>query len=252
MDTKKTYFELVKSVLDTIYHDENAQENLEKAVTLIAEATKRGELIYIIGPGGHSNMAAEECMCRAGVLANINPMIDATNLFNGTVKSRLLQRNPAYAAGVLDQYYIPEGSVLIIVNAYGINALTVELAMEAKRRNLVVVAISSLDHSSKALPNQPGRHPSKKTLYDVADIYINNHMPFGDATIEIEGVDQPLAPVSTIANSFVIQTLMLRAVEKTVEIGGTPDVWRSINLPGGDEYDERLFSEYGKRIKYLL
>ena len=252
MNAAAKYREIVLNVINQITSDDKNTANIEKAAQLIANATLKDELVYIIGTGGHSNMVAEECMCRAGVLANIDPMIDATNLFNGTVKSRMLQRNPAYAAGVLDQYYIPSGAVLIINNSYGINALTIEIAMEAKRRGIITIGISSPDHFNNTPLNHAGRHPSNKTLFEVVDIPIDNHMPHGDATIEIEGCVQPVGPVSTIASVFALQSILIRAVEIAIEKGGDPDVWRSINLPGGDEYDAHLFEKYGCRIKYLL
>lgn len=250
-NAQKAYYERLVGCIDGIYNDEENAKRIEEAANLIAEETLKDRLIYIIGSGGHSNMVAEECMCRAGVFANINPMLDATNLFNGTVKSRMLQRNPDYAAGVLDQYYIPEGSVLIIVNAYGINALTIGLALEGKKRGLKTIAISSPDHYNNTPADQPGRHPSKKNIGDVVDILLDNHMPHGDATIDV-GLDQKIAPVSTILSCFTLHMTLARAVEIVKEKGGTPDIWRSINLPGGDAYNVRLFSEYGKRIKYLL
>lgn len=252
MSAQKDYFERVIQCINDIYNDDATRQNMEKAAELIAEQSVKGNLIYIVGAGGHSNMIAEECMCRAGVLANINPMIDATNLFNGTVKSRLLQRNPDYASGVLDQYNIPEGSVLIINNAYGINALTIGLAMEGKKRGLHTIAITSPDHYNHTPLDQPGRHPSKQNIGDVVEILLDNHMPHGDAVVEVEGVDQKIGPLSTILGVFTLQMTLTRAVEKIKEMGGTPDIWRSINLPGGDAYNVRLFSEYGKRIKYLL
>jgi len=252
MNIFERYKHNVLNVIEGISSDEENKRNIEKAATMIAEATLRDELIYVVGPGGHSNMIAEECMCRAGVLANINPMLDATNLFNGTVKSRLLQRNPAYAAGVLDQYYIPEGAILIINNSYGINALTIELGLEAKKRNIKTIGISSKDHFNNTPKNHAGRHPSNKNMFDVVDVCLDNHMPHGDATILIDGCEQPVGPVSTIACVFILQMALIRAVEITIERGGNPDIWRSINLPGGDEYDERLFRKYGCRVKYLL
>ena len=197
-------------------------------------------------------MVSEECMCRAGVLANINPMLDATNLFNGTTKSRILQRNPAYAAGVLDEYYIPEGAILIINNSYGINALTIELALEARKRKIRTIGISSSAHFKNTPKGHTGRHPSNQNIFDVVDVPLDNHMPHGDAIIDIPGCEQPVGPVSTIASIFLLQNVLIRSVERITEKGGNPDVWRSYNIPGGDAYDEHLFKKYGCRVKYLL
>ena len=252
MNAREDYKQRVLKCINAVFDDKRNDESIEKAAELIADASVRGELIYIVGPGGHSNMIAEECMCRAGVLANIDPMIDVTNLFNGTVKSRLLQRNASYASGVLDQYYIPKGGVLIINNAYGINALTVELAIEAGQRGIHTIGISSPDHFNNTPKNQAGRHPSQKNINEVVEILLDNHMEHGDANVHIDKVDQNVGPVSTIAGVFTLQLLLIRAVEKIVGKGGTPDIWRSINLPGGDEDNVRLFKDYGNRVKYLL
>ena len=117
---------------------------------------------------------------------------------------------------------------------------------------VVTIAITSPDHYNHTPLDQPGRHPSKQNIGDVVEILLDNHMPHGDAVVEVEGVDQKIGPLSTILGVFTLQMTLTRAVEKIKEMGGTPDIWRSINLPGGDAYNVRLFSEYGKRIKYLL
>ena len=252
MSSVERYREIVLGVVNGVLDDEKNKDNIEKAAEMIAESSIRDELIYIVGPGGHSTMTCEECMCRTGVLANINPMLDVTNLLNGTTKSRILQRNPSYAAGVLDSYYVPEGAVLIINNAYGINALTVGIALEAKKRGIKTIGISSPEHSAHTPKGHAGRHPSDANLCDIVDVSLDNHMPYGDAIIDIKGCDQPIGPVSTIASVFTLECVMVRAIELIVEKGGDPDVWRSYNVPGGDEYDKHLFEKYGCRVKYLL
>lgn len=252
MTVLETYKKQVLTVIEAISTDEENQKNLETAAVMIAEATLKDELIYVIGTGGHSNMMTEELFCRSGVLANVNPMVDAVNMIYGTVKTRLLQRHPTYAAGVLDQYNIPKGSILIINNSYGINGLTIEVALEAQRRGLRTIGISSKDHYNNSPVDQPGRHPSKKNINEVVDVCLDNFMPYGDATIKLEGCEPPIGPVSTIACSFVIQLLFARAVEIILERGGKPDIWLSINVPGGDKYSGKLFEKYGKRVKYLL
>lgn len=252
MTVNEKYKEVVLGVINGVSDDDETKKSIEKAAQLIAEATLRDELIYIVGPGGHSNMCTEECMCRTGVLANVNPMLDATNLLGGTTKSRILQRNPSYAAGVLDSYNIPKGSVLIINNAYGINALTIGIALEAKNRGIKTIAISSPAHFKNTPKGHAGRHPSDLNIDEVADILVDNHMPYGDAIIEVKGCEQPIGPVSTIASIYALELMFIRATEIVCEKGGNPDVWRSYNIPGGDEYDKHLFEKYGKRVKYLL
>ena len=77
-------------------------------------------------------------------------------------------------------------------------------------------------------------------------------MPYGDAVVQIEGAEQQAGPTSTLCNVFAINLLMLSAVEELIGMGKKPDLWRSINLPGGDEYNKNYFRDYGQRIRYLL
>lgn len=251
MNYMENFYETVLQAFGKILRDENNKENFDKAAQWIAEAISRDELIYIVGSGGHSTMIAEECMCRAGMLVNLNPMLGCTSLYNGGTLSRLLQRSASYAAGVLDQYYVQPGGVLIINNAYGINALTIELAIEAGRRGIKTIGLSSSDHFNNTPPDQIGRHESKKNLVEVVDILLDSHMPYGDAVVEMEGVDQKVGPVSTLCSIFTMQLLMVRAVEKLVELGVSPQIWRSINIPGGDEYNSDFTKNFGTRVRHL-
>jgi uncharacterized phosphosugar-binding protein len=45
---------------------------------------------------------------------------------------------------------------------------------------------------------------------------------------------------------------MMLAVEKLLEMGVKPKIWRSINMPNGDEFNTSYFKDYGQRIRYLL
>jgi uncharacterized phosphosugar-binding protein len=130
MSKLREYQNIIIDAFNKITDDENNKSAIEKGAELIAESVAKDELIYIVGPGGHSNMIGEESLCRTGMLVGLNPMLDATNLIFGTSKTRMLQRHPQYAASLLDEYYIERGNVLIIVNAYGINGV---LNREARR-----------------------------------------------------------------------------------------------------------------------
>lgn len=252
-NTVKKYYEYVHSAVEGILNSEENSKAIEEGARLIAERIVQDKLVYLIGPGGHSNLSTEECLCRAGMLVQLSPMIDATNLLHGTTKTRFLQRsNGAYAKGLLEEYGLEAGDVLIIINAYGINSLTVDMAVEGRKQGVKIIAISSAEFAKRLPSEHPARHPSGKSLRDVCDVFIDSKMPFEDAVIEIEDVEQPVGPTSTLCNVFSINILMLSAVERIVEMGHKPKIWRSINLPGGDEYNKSYFKEYGQRIKFLL
>lgn len=246
------YHTLITGINEAIMGDADNDRNFRLAGQEIAKRLAEDKLIYLAGPGGHSNMATEECMCRAGMPVQLSPMIDATNLLHGTTKTRFLQRSGKYAAGLLEEYAIGKGDLLIVINAYGINYLSVELAMQARALGATVVGICSTAFGKQVPRDHPARHPSGKNLFEVCDIFLDNKMPYGDAVIEIPGADQLAGPTSTLCNIFTIHQLMLSAVEELIDMGKKPELWRSINLPNGDEYNRNYFRDYGQRIRYLL
>ena len=131
--TSKIYYEAVISVLKAIEEQEKA--SIDRAAAVLAEKIAEDRLIHVIGPGGHSNMAVEEVLWRAGGLAPVNGILDAgTNLIHGAKRSNIIERTPGYANGVLDAWGVGAGGVLVIVNAYGINAMTIDCALECKKR----------------------------------------------------------------------------------------------------------------------
>ena len=134
-DIIKTYAQVVA---DTVAQIAGETEAIDKAAQLVADAIKRDELVHVIGPGGHSNMAVEEVLWRAGGLAPVDAILDAgTNVIHGAKRSNIIERCPGYGIRVLDAYGINKpGEVMIIVNAYGINSMTIDVALECRRRGL--------------------------------------------------------------------------------------------------------------------
>lgn len=229
-------------------------ESIDKAAELVAEAIARDELVHVIGPGGHSNMAVEEVLWRAGGLAPINAILDpGTNVIHGAKRSNIIERCPGYGIRVLDAYGINRpGEVIIIVNAYGINSMTIDVATEARKRGLKTIGITSDSFAKIVPPGAASRHPSGLNLYENVDVYVNNHLPVGDACISIEGMDQRMGPMSTFCNCFAIDCVMMKAAEKLAARGITPPVWMSANMPGGDQANKALEEKYFYRVKHLM
>lgn len=197
-------------------------------------------------------MGVEELFWRAGGLAMFNAILDAgTNLIHGAKRSNIVERTPGYAKSVLDAYRVAEGEVIIIINAYGINSMTIDTALEAKKRGLKTIGVSSTSFAQAVPLGHPARHPSGKNLYELVDVFINNHLPYGDAVVEFEGYPQKVAPTSTIANCFTLNLLVATTVEKLLAEGIQPPVWVSANLPGGDEANKALDEKYRPRIPHL-
>ncbi|MCX7787232.1 MAG: SIS domain-containing protein [Spirochaetes bacterium] len=227
---------------------------IQEAAKVMAKSIAEGNLIHVIGPGGHSNMAVEEVLWRSGGLVPINAILDAgTNLIHGAKRSNFIERTPGYAPKVLDAYGVGKkpGEVIVIVNAYGINAMCIDTALEARKRKMVSIGITSREFADRLPKDHPSRHPSGKNLYQEVDYFINCHLPYGDAVVEVEGCAQKVGPTATICNVVTINFLMVETVKALVSLGVKPPVWMSANLPGGDEANRAYEEKYRPLIKHL-
>lgn len=249
--TSKQYLETIISVLTRIEAEQ--QESIDKAASILAKAVLDDKLINVIGPGGHSNLAAEEVLWRAGGLAPVNPILDpGTILMFGAKRSNYIERTPGYAKAVLESYGVAEGDVLVIVNAYGINSMTIDCALYCRERGVTSIGITSTAFAEHVPKDAPARHPSGKNLHELVDVFIDNYLPLGDAVVNVEGLDQKMGPTSTYCNAFAINLLMIRTAEKLIEAGIRPPVWTSANLPEGDRLNKAYEEKYFYRVKHLL
>jgi uncharacterized phosphosugar-binding protein len=244
-----------KQIIVEIFNKIESEENsILEGAEIMTNAIMDGQVIHAIGTGGHSNIAAEELLWRAGVLVPINSMLEpGINLIHGGKRSNIIERTPGYGIKILDAYSVgkKEGEVIVIVNAYGINPLCIDIALESKKRNVKSIGVTSQSFAKEISKDHPSRHPSGKNLYEIVDIFIDNHLPLGDAVIKIKGCEQKVAPTSTLCNIFTLHCLIIEAVKKLVDKGVKPPVWKSANMPGGDEANKKYEEKYAHRIKHL-
>ncbi|MDR6290696.1 MULTISPECIES: SIS domain-containing protein [Inquilinus] len=238
--------DLMRSILET------ERDSLDRAADRLADQIAADRLIHVFGPGGHSNLAAQEVFFRAGGLMHISAILDeGTLLSNGALRSMAIERTPGYGRVVIADSELGPGDVLILVNAYGINAALIDAAIEAKRRGAFVIGISSRSHADQTSPDHPARHPTKQNLHALADIAIDTKVPVGDAVVAIPGMGEPVAAISTFANAFALNCLVIRTIAKLAGRGIEPPVWRSGNAPGGDAANARFIGRFRGRVRSL-
>jgi uncharacterized phosphosugar-binding protein len=245
-----TYLQRATALIEKIAAEEG--DAIVRAGVAIADRIAEDRLIYVIGPGGHSQIGAEEVFSRAGGLACIVSFIDdGFYLGNGAARSMRIERTPGYATALLDGVEFDEGDILIIVNAYGINAATIDSAMYARDHGMTSIGVTSIANQRGLPQGHPSRHPSGKDLCDLVDIVVDTKMPLGDAVLAIDGVTEKVGPVSTIVNAFALNSIMLEAIAELARRGIEPPVWRSSNSPGGDEANVAVSERYRTRIPNL-
>ncbi len=173
-----TVMDLMRRILD------EEREALDRAAERMAEQIAADRLVHIFGPGGHSNLAAQELFFRAGGLMHVAAILDeGTLLSNGAVRSMAIERTPGYGRVVVADRRLGGDDLLILVNAYGINAALIDAALEARRRGVALIGVSSRRHAESIPANHPARHPSKQNLHDLVDIAIDTKVPVGDAVV---------------------------------------------------------------------
>ncbi|MDO5605370.1 MAG: sugar isomerase domain-containing protein [Paracoccus sp. (in: a-proteobacteria)] len=244
------YLATVTAVMQRIEAEETPQ--IEAAAALLARQVHADRLVHIYGPGGHSNLASQEVFFRAGGLMHMSAILDeGTLLSNGALRSMAIERTPGIGRIVIrDQGLGPE-DVLILVNAYGINAALIDAALEARERGVRVIGISSRAHAEGTSGDHPARHPTKQNLLDIVDLAVDTKVPVGDAVVRVPGMAQDIAAISTFANAFALNALVIHTVALLVGQGVEPPVWRSGNAPGGDAANARFIERFRGRVRWL-
>lgn len=244
------YYKAIIENLEKI--NETQGENIKKAADLMSEAIKNDRLINVYGGGGHTTLPVGEMFFRAGGLSCINPIMETgLSVFNQALKYLELERTVNYGSAILKYYDLQKDDVLIIFHNIGINPATIDAAMEAKKRGVKIIAVSSIAWQTEMPADHFIRHPSKTNLNDYADVCIEDFNPVGDAVVTVPGLDTPIAPVSNIADFYIAHLLEIETVRQCIEKGITPPVWSSANTPGGDEKNAAYLAKYRPRIKML-
>lgn len=227
-------------------------ENIHRAAELMCDAIKNDRLINVYGGGGHTTLPVGEMFFRAGGLACINPVMETgLSVFNQALKYLELERTVNFGAAIIKYYDLQKGDVLIIFHNIGINPATIDAAMEAKKRGVKIIAVSSAAWQTEMPADHFIRHPNKTNLNDYADVCIEDFNPVGDAVVTVPGLDTPIAPVSNIADFYIAHLLEIETVRLCVEAGIVPPVWNSANTPGGDEKNAVYLEKYKPRVKML-
>jgi uncharacterized phosphosugar-binding protein len=244
------YFEAVMENLKAIRDGQAGP--ITEAAGLMADAVEADRLIHVYGGGGHTTLVMGEMFFRAGGLANINPCMETgLSVFNQALKYLELERTVNYGSAILKYYNLQQDDLLIIFHNIGINAATIDAALEAKKAGAKIVAVSSSAWQEEMPADHFIRHPSGKNLFDLADVCIDDYNPVGDAAVEVEGFDTPIAPISNMADFFIAHLLEIECVKACVARGIEPPVWRSANAPGGDAFNAKYLETYVPRVKCL-
>ena len=230
------YYESVRNTLSEIMKSE--MEKIKILARKIYESFKAGGLIYAFGTG-HSHMLIEELFYRAGGLVPVYPIfVSSLMLHEGASRSSKLEKLEGYGRIIADSLRLNQNDIVMIFSNSGVNSVPVEFALSMRERGIYVATVTSFDHANSV----GARNKFGKKLYEVADLAIDNHVPYGDAVLEIGGVK--VAPLSSISGIFILNSLVSEVASLFVEAGETPPIFTSSNVKGGDEMNKKFIEKY--------
>ncbi|MFF5025697.1 SIS domain-containing protein [Streptomyces collinus] len=240
------FFDAAIGLLQRVREEE--AEAITAAGTLLADTVAAGGRLFAFG-AGHSSLAAQDVVYRAGGLALMNlltvPGVVGVDVTPATLGSAL-ERVDGLASAVLDTSPLRAGDTLVIISLSGRNALPVEMALGARALGVKVVGVTSVAYATET----SSRHSSGTFLRDHCDIVLDSKIAVGDAELTLDTIPAPFAPASTVVTSALMQAMMATAAAALADRGIEPPLLRSGNVDGGHDWNGRVMTEYGDRIFY--
>ncbi|MEV0222944.1 SIS domain-containing protein [Streptomyces sp. NPDC050704] len=240
------FFDAAIGLLQRV-RDEEA-DAVEAAGTLIADTVAADGRLFAFG-AGHSSLAAQDLVYRAGGLALMNllavPGTVGVDVMPATLGSAL-ERVDGLASAVLDAGPTRAGDLLVVISLSGRNALPVEMAMHARALGLKVIGVTSVAYASET----ESRHTSGTYLKDHCDVVLDSKIAIGDAELTLDTIPAPFAPASTVVTTALLQAVMATAAGALADRGIEPPLLRSGNVDGGLDWNSRVFERYADRIFY--
>ena len=129
----------------------------------------------------------------------------------------------------------------------GINNVNIDVALEAKKRGMKVIAYGS----AAAAKGKTSRHSTGKTIFDVADIVVDSCAPIIDASVDLKNHQDKVGPVSTMAFVTCVWMTVTTVAEILADRGVKLFIHPSHNVPGDTTAKQRLedaLAEYKKRV----
>lgn len=245
MSTIDTYFDNLSALLART--QKTQKDAMETAAQRIADCLKIGGMVYTFGTG-HGHLLALEIFYRAGGMARVCPILDEKLMLHiSAAGSTLEERKEEWVDLLLARYPIKAGDVLISISNSGRNAVPVLLAKEAQKRGAYVIALTSMNHTTAVT----SRNSLNLRLFETADLILDNGGVLGDASVSFRD-GAMVGATSTAVGAAMLQAIVCRVKELSLEENFEADYFKSSNVDGGDDWNNRLIDQYKAIIPGLL
>lgn len=224
------YLSRIQEIVEKIKTQEISK--IKKAAVIMADSISNDGRVYLYGTG-HSVIPVLDIFPRYGSYVGFFPLYDPRLMwFNvigpgGARELLWLERQEGYAQVFLQSYPLEPRDCMLVFSHGGLNAAPIEVALEAQKKGLKVVCVSSLENAKVARRT----HSSGKILADIADIAIDNCVPPEDALIDV-GRMEKVAAGSTVSAVAIAMSLVAETAALLAKKGKVPPTFVSPNVKG--------------------
>jgi len=247
----KQWLDNVRGIMDTI--EQTQMENIRKAAEIMADSIESGRWVHTFGCG-HATLPIEEMYPRIGGFVGFHPMIELPLSFFTHITGEMgvhqfvfLERVEGYGVEIMKGYNFDPRDTMWLFSHSGINNVNIDVAIEAKKKGMKVVAFGS----AAAAKGKQTRHSSGKTIFDVANIVVDTCAPVEDASVPLKNHQDKIGPVSTMAFVTCVWMTVTTVAEILADRGVKLYIHPSHNVPGDTTAKQRLeeaLAEYKKRV----
>jgi uncharacterized phosphosugar-binding protein len=254
MTPTQAYIEKCRQITDVI----SSQEALiAKAAEWFSKTILAGRMVHMFA-SGHSRILVEEMWPRYGSFPGFNPMVELSLTFhnlvvgaNGQRQAMFLENTPGFADRILRNFDVSPQDCAIVISSSGCNVVPIEMAELFQQRGVKVVAIVTSDHLAKSR----SKRSDGKKLSDFADLILDTGAPVGDAMINIDGLDTPVSPGSTVGGVLIVNSIKAEVAKLLTDAGNPPKVLTAGVIAGekrATELFESAYDEHARRLARLF
>ena len=240
-----------RSIMQKI--EETQMENIKAAATAMADSIEKNHWVHTFGCG-HATIPVEEMYPRIGGFVGFHPMVELPMTFFTGITGQMgihqflfLERAEGYGDAIMKGYHFEKEDCMWIFSHTGINNVNIDVALKAKEIGMKVIVFGSAAEAK----GKTTRHPSGKTIFEIADIVVDSCVPVVDASVVLKNHQDKIGPVSTLGFVTMVWMTITTCAEILADRGVKLFIHPSHNVPGDTTAHERLnacLAEYKRRV----
>ena len=253
MTYTQQYLEKCKGLIEIVSQQESS---ILAAAKLFSKTILSGRMVHVFG-SGHSRIMVEEMWPRYGSFPGFNPIVELSLTFhnlvvgaNGQRQAMFLENVPGFAKQILRNFDLQNIDTALVISSSGCNVVPIEIAEIFQQNGIKTVGIISKAHSEASM----SKKNDGKKLQDFCEIVLDSGAPIGDAMIQIEGLDTPVSPGSTIGSCLIINSIKAELANILTKAGHPPKVLTAgavIGTEKATEIFQAAYDEHAHRISKL-